>query len=237
MLLFRYELKKTAGKTRLFLLGCFLLNIMGADSISRGFDRGVETRELFGRYLPNITLECAVVTLLVTHLLTGFEHASRTESVVYSTATGRKILLYKLAAAVCSSFLCSILLFGASLAAYFAKNGINTDWPLLAKVLPLIFALLTLFALIAFAAGTVIRNPWAAAITSFGVNAAWLGVMMNFPEKSLLHLPPMGLLISQKSWFTGVHGRHFELLGFALSGMSLIAICFAAYRLFGRREI
>jgi len=237
MLLLRYELGKMKGKMRLFVLGCFLLNIMGADSISRSFDSGVKTSDLFSRYLPNITLECAIAALLITHILLGFEHSSHTENVVYSTATGRRIMLYKLAAAICSSFACSVVLLGASLTAYFAWNRANTDWLLLAKVIPLIFVLILLFVLIAFSVGTIIRNAWIAAAVSVGINVAWLGIMMNFQEERILRLPPMGLLVSQKSWFTGVHGSNYELLGFTLSGAALIGLCIATYRLFRRRSI
>jgi len=237
MLLFRYEFEKTKGKMWLFVLGCFLLNIMGADSISRGFDSTVSRSDLFSRYLPNVVLECAIIALLITHILIGFEHSSRTENVVYSTVTGRRVMLYKLAAAICSAFMYSAVLLGASLAAYFTWNRANTDWILLAKIIPLIFVLILLFVLIAFAVSAVVRNAWVAAVISVGINVAWLGVMMNFPDERLLRLPPMGLLVSFKSWFTGVHGEYYELFGFTLSGTILIGLCFSTYQLFRRRSI
>ena len=237
MLLFWYELKKSTGKLWLFVSGCFLLNILGADSISRNLDNAVRSSDLFSRYLPNISLECVITSLLLTHFIIGYEYSSNTEGVVYSAAIGRKSLIYKLAASIAAALIYSIALLGASLAVYFIMRGISTDWSLFAKVLFLSFGLILLFVFIAFTIGTTIRNPWAAAITSVGANVLLTGLVMNFQDLHSLRLQPMGLLMSQKSWFSGVHGKDFELWGFAMSGIALIILCYWAYQIFRRRDI
>ncbi|GHU87407.1 hypothetical protein FACS1894202_01630 [Clostridia bacterium] len=237
MVLLRLEIKKAANKMWPLVFACFCLNILGAGSISRSIDSEITLSSLFGRYLPNITLECVIITLLLTHFIIGYEHSYHTENLVYSAKVGRKCLLYKLAAAVCLTFVYSITLFSASLAAYFIKGGVNNDWLLFAKVLPLSFALILLFVLFAFTVGTLIRNPWAATIITISVNVLWLGIVMNSPDIHKLRLPPMGLLVSQKSWFTNIHGTNFELLGLAFSGVILTILCYSAYLIFRRREI
>ena len=240
MLLFGYELKKIFGKLRLFTLGCFAINLLGVSSLwSYSNSESVVHSALYSTYLPNLTLECAILALLLTHSLIGFEYSNRTENVVYSTATGRKCLCHKLAAAVAAVLIYSGLLFCATIAAYFIMGGTNTDWSLFAKVIPISFGIILLFALFAFAAGLAIRNPWVAVIMSASINTAWVGVVMNFPDEPLLRLPLMGLVISQKAWYTDFNGTlpHFELIGFALTGIVLTASCLLAYKIFRRRDI
>jgi ABC-type transport system involved in multi-copper enzyme maturation permease subunit len=243
MLLFWYELKKIIGKMRLFVLGCLGLNLLGVSPLWRldhSIDRNVVSLgPLFGAYLPNLTLECAVIALLLTHFIIGYEYSNHTESTVYSTAIGRKCLHYKFAASVCGVFMYSIALFAVSLAAYFirSKKNIYLPLPLFYKILAVSAGVILLFILFAFAVGAVIRNPWAAAITSISVNVAWVGVILNFLDDVLLRLPPMGLLASQKVWFTDVFGRNFELNGLILSGVCLVAMCVLTYKIFRRRDI
>jgi len=237
MLLFWYELKKTIGKLWLFVLGCFGLNLLGIGLLWRFDGDSGSSGSLFGAYLPSLTLECAIIALLLTHFIIGYEYANHTENTMYSTAIGRKCLHYKFAASVCAVFVYSIVLFGASLTAYFIIGEINPDWLRFFKTLVFSAGVILLFVLFAFAVGVAIRNPWAAMITSISVNAAWVGVVLNFPYEAPLRLPPMGLLYSQKDWFTDRFGHNFELRGLILSGIVMTLLYFSSYKIFRRRDI
>lgn len=141
--------------------------------------------ELFRSLVKNIAVQSVLLVVLMTALIANYEVEQRTQSTVYTTKKGRKLIWHKFSAAMGVSLLIFILLAGFSLGIFFLtydyssvwqtpiSSGLNweyklpyiTWWPLTVWQF-LILALLTelavvlIVAILAFAISLYVKNSY-----------------------------------------------------------------------------
>ncbi|SHI23043.1 hypothetical protein SAMN02745823_03668 [Sporobacter termitidis DSM 10068] len=85
-------------------------------------------KQLFGGVMKWLTTEGLLIAALVTLLSVGFENICRTDQLVYSTKTGRRVLRKKLPAAVLTGLAAYLLLVAVTLPVYLLMNHYGGIW-------------------------------------------------------------------------------------------------------------
>ena len=100
------------------------------DSLTLYFASSTYARHmsLFGSVMSALSMEGILISLLVTLYTLGYEHLNRTEQVVYSSKTGRRIMLKKFAAACFVVLGVVILISLLTLAMFFTLNRYGNIW-------------------------------------------------------------------------------------------------------------
>jgi hypothetical protein len=168
-------------------------------------------KKLFGSIMPAVCAEGVLLTLLVVLYALGYENMNRTEHLVYSSKTGRRIVMKKYIASVIVGFCAYLLLMALTFALYFALNeygdiwnsnissGFNaisdiimgfrpfTTWhsfTVLSYFLAVIvvsLGVLLCFSFVGFVAGTSIRNSYTAFLAVFLAGASCVVFPMILP--------------------------------------------------------
>jgi hypothetical protein len=231
--------------------------------------------KLFASVMPALCAEGVLVTLLVVLYALGYENMNRTEQIVYSSKIGRRIMMKKYIAAAIVGFCAYLSLMALTLALHFAMNDYGSIWnsnvssgfnvisdvimgfrpfttwhsftvlSYLLAVTAVSLGVLLCFSFAGFAAGTSIRNSYAAFLAIFLIGASCVVFPMilpiNFYTRFGFMLTPIWLLLKQPGWFTDgdfdILWRDFETLGVCLSLAVLAALTAAASIKFRKKDI
>lgn len=184
------------------------------DSLSPYFGDNTYMRhkKLFGSVMTALSREGVLLAVLAMLFAIGHENINRTEQVVYSTKTGRRIAAKKFMAAVVAGVCAYLLLTALTLALYFALTDYKGVWgsnvsscfngimdivtgfrpfatwqsftvlSYLLAVIGLSLGVILCFSLAGFAAGSLIRNSYAVMIMLFIIGVLCVAVPMILPN-------------------------------------------------------
>jgi len=237
------EFKKVAFAPTLlgFVVLCLLISI-GVALVEYGIHL------LFSAVLPLVFAESCLIALFAALLSMGYENAHGTETLVYSTATGRNIIWCKLAVTVTVGFVFFCLLMYVTLAVFFAKYDYSAVWSdnvSLRATLVVAVLLAELFALLGCTVGILFRRMrtacTAAAFSCCGMYAWGALPRIGSVMRSIGLLTPFWLWRRSEQWFTQSYEdmlwANFETLGLLWSFAVLTAMIALAACLFRRRSL
>jgi hypothetical protein len=209
------------------------------DSVSHYFGEQTPFRHqtLFSNLFGWLIAECGILTMFFAIILTNFENSRNTESIVYSTKKGRKIIIIKLLSTFSVGLLISALIFCISIIDLFSKfdflsvwndnvsssynsganGGAYITWLSLTVgeefwgYIAISFGLLISFTLLGFIIGIIFRNGYIAfaIAVSFNILCAILGAISPIGStiKAVFMSSPIGLWMTKAYWFT--NGQRF----------------------------
>ena len=168
-------------------------------------------KKLFGGLMTALCREGVLIAVLTMLLVLGHEHIHRTEQVVYTSKSGRRIVTKKCIAAMLAGFGAYLLLTAFTLALYFALNDYGGVWgsnvssgfnaiqdivtgfrpfvtwnsftvfTYLLATIGISLGIMFCFSLVGFVAGTSIRNSYMAFLTVFMVSILFVAIPMMLP--------------------------------------------------------
>jgi len=236
-------------------------------------------QQLFNGLTGWLLVEGALISALLVLLSVGFENNHRTAAVVYSTKKGRGILRTKMASSLSAGLGVYALLALFTFLIYFGLNDYGNIWgssvssvfnyrfDLIAGYRPFVtwhsFNVLTYFvamlgmsagliicfSLMAYSVGVFTRNHYIGFIVFLAINAAFVALPLQVPQKLIAGLyvkyyamlSPVWLWLKRSIWFTDgdvdILWPHFEIRGLGVSLFFLTAFCVFATIYFRKRDL